>query len=94
MNLFISKSPFYFTCTSIDQLQARCGVPHHQVWLHPPVRPGDGHVHLHEQDQRGNYLRHRPPRAHRRHHRGQQERTGTVHLCFVCLEALKRFQQN
>uniref|UniRef100_A0A8C5AM00 Clathrin, heavy chain a (Hc) n=1 Tax=Gadus morhua TaxID=8049 RepID=A0A8C5AM00_GADMO len=65
-------------CGNADKLQTGCGLPHHQIWLHPPVRSGDGHLHLHEQDQWGNHLCNRTTRGHRRHHRSQQERTGAV----------------
>lgn len=79
----------------LDQFQTRCSLPHYQIRLHPPVRPGNRDLHLHEQDQRGDHFCHGAPRAHGWNHWSEQERTGTAQLlltgaAFSSISALRQ----
>lgn len=59
-----------------DQPQTGRRLSHHQIRLHPPIRPGDRDLHLHEPDQWGDHLCDRATRSYFWYHWGQQEGTG------------------
>lgn len=66
----------YLIFVLTDKLQARCGFPYYQIWLHSLVWLGDRHLHLHEPHQRRDHLCYCSTWGHLRHHRCQQEGTG------------------
>ena len=65
--------------------QVRRDLLDHQVWLRPPLWPGDWDLYLHEQDQWRDHLCHCRPWRLQRHHRGQQEGPGVCVCVCVCV---------
>lgn len=85
-----NSNHFLLSCHLLDKLQTRCCVSHHQIWLHPPVWPWDGHLHLHEQDQRRDHFCHSPSRSHIWNHWREPQGTGTSALSVLTVDRTRK----